>query len=50
MTPADRCGVGVNGNRWNTMLMNSLNNTPIIAKEIENSRHLTQELNLEITP
>ena len=50
MTPADRVGVGVNGNRWNTMLMNSLNNTPIIVKEIENSRHLTQEQKLTITP
>ena len=28
-TPADRVGVGVNGNRWNTMLMNSLNNIQI---------------------
>lgn len=49
-TPAERVGVGVNGNRWHTMLMNSLNNTPIIAKEIENSRHLTQEQKLTITP
>ncbi len=25
-TPAEKCGVGVGGNRWNTLLMNSLNN------------------------
>jgi len=25
-TPADRCGIGVEGNRWNTLLLNSLEN------------------------
>ena len=25
-TPADRCGIGVDGNRWNTMLLESLKN------------------------
>ena len=24
-TPAERCGVGVNGNKWETMLLNSIN-------------------------
>ena len=24
MTPAERCGIGVNGNRWETMLLNSI--------------------------
>lgn len=24
LTPADKCGVGVQGNRWNTMLINSI--------------------------
>lgn len=24
LTPADKCGVGVNGNRWNTLLLNSI--------------------------
>ncbi len=24
MTPAERCGIGVKGNRWETMLLNSL--------------------------
>ncbi len=24
LTPADKCGVGVQGNRWNTLLINSL--------------------------
>jgi transposase-like protein len=24
LTPAERCGIGVNGNRWETMLLNSL--------------------------
>ena len=49
-TPAERCGIEVNGNRWNTMLMNSLENKPLVVNQIQNSRHLTQELNLEITP
>jgi transposase-like protein len=24
LTPADKCGIGVNGNRWNTLLLNSI--------------------------
>lgn len=28
-TPAEKCGIGVNGNRWNTLLMNSINNNNI---------------------
>ena len=24
LTPADKCGIGVQGNRWNTLLINSL--------------------------
>jgi len=26
LTPADKCGIGVQGNRWNTILMNAINN------------------------
>ena len=25
LTPADKCGIGVQGNRWNTLLLNSIN-------------------------
>ncbi len=42
LTPADKCGVGINGNRWNTMLLNSI--------KYQNSRHLTGEENKMITP
>lgn len=49
-TPAERCGIEVNGNRWNTMLMNSLENKPLVVNQIENSRHLTQEQKVMITP
>ena len=48
LTPADKCGVGVNGNRWNTMLINSLNNTPIINQE-EKATQLTKEEIIEIS-
>ncbi len=41
-TPADKCGIGVNGNRWNTMLLNSIKQ--------QNSRKATGEENLMITP
>src|SRR3990167_4851777 len=34
-TPAEKCGIGVNGNRWNTLLLNSIKQ--------QNSRHLTGE-------
>ena len=27
LTPAKKCRIGVNGNRWNTLLLNSINNT-----------------------
>ena len=23
-TPAEKCGIGIDGNRWNTLLINSL--------------------------
>jgi len=26
LTPAEKCGIGVNGNRWNTLLLNSIKN------------------------
>jgi len=26
-TPADKCGIGVDGNRWEAMLLNSLENS-----------------------
>jgi transposase-like protein len=39
-TPAEKVGIGVNGNRWNTLLLNS----------IKNSRHLTGEEKIAITP
>lgn len=29
LTPAERCGIGINGNRWETMLLNSLENTNV---------------------
>ena len=41
-TPAEKCGIGVNGNRWNTLLLNSIKQ--------QNSRHLTGEENLMETP
>jgi len=24
LTPAEKCGIGVNGNRWNKLLLNSI--------------------------
>jgi len=48
-TPAEKCGIGINGNRWNTMLMNSLNNTQITKME-EKAPILTEEKILEISP
>lgn len=41
-TPAEKCGIGVNGNRWNTMLLNSIKQ--------QNSQHLTGEEKIVITP
>lgn len=40
-TPAEKCGIGVDGNRWNTLLLNSIK---------QNSRHLTGEEKNVITP
>ena len=48
-TPAEKCGIGVDGNRWNTMLMNSLNNTQITKMEVK-APILTEEKILEISP
>ena len=42
LTPAERCGIGVNGNRWNTLLLNSIKS--------QNSRDLTGEDKLIKTP
>lgn len=39
-TPAEKCGIGLEGNKWNTLLLNS----------IKNSRQATGKDNLEITP
>ena len=41
-TPAEKCGIGVNGNKWNTLLLNSIKHN--------NSLSLTGEENLMITP
>lgn len=41
-TPAEKCGIGINGNRWNSILLQSIKQ--------QNSRHLTGEENLMITP
>ena len=29
ITPAEKCGIGINGNRWETMLLNSIKQTQI---------------------
>jgi hypothetical protein len=42
LTPADKCGIGVQGNKWETMLLNSIKQN--------NSRHLTGEEKTMITP
>jgi len=31
-TPADRCGIGVDGNRLNTMLLNTINNQKLLKE------------------
>lgn len=41
-TPAEKCGVGVYGNRWNSLLLNSIKQ--------QNSRNLTGEEKMMITP
>jgi putative transposase len=41
LTPAERCGIGVNGNRWNTLLLNS------IKQKVPN---LTGEEKMAISP
>ncbi len=47
LTPADKCGIGLNGNRWNNMLMNSLNNVQITKVE-EKAPRLTEEQKIMI--
>lgn len=42
LTPAERNGIGVNGNRWETMLLNSI--------KLNNSRNLTGEEIIAKTP
>ena len=42
LTPADKCGIGIKGNSWETMLLNSI--------KYKNSRNLTGEEKIEITP
>ena len=42
LTPADKCGIGVKGNAWETMLLNSI--------KYQNSRQLTREEKMTITP
>lgn len=40
MTPAERCGIGVKGNRWETMLLNSLK-VPQIRQHLKAERLYT---------
>ena len=42
LTPADKCNIGLNGNRWENLLLKSIKH--------ENSRHLTGEEKMMITP
>ena len=35
LTPAEKCGIGVNGNRWNTLLLNSLNNQKVLENQCQ---------------
>jgi len=42
LTPADKCGIGVKGNSWETILLNAI--------KLQNSRHLTGEEKMTITP
>ena len=43
LTPAEKCGIGINGNRWNTLLLNSI-------KYGNTTRPLTNEKKMPITP
>ena len=43
LTPAEKCGIGINGNRWNTLLLNSI-------KYGNTTRALTNEEKMPITP
>jgi hypothetical protein len=42
LTPADKCGIGVKGNAWETMLVNSIKQ--------QNARRLTGEEIMAKTP
>ena len=42
LTPADKCGIGLKGNAWENMLLNSI--------KYNNSRNLTGEEKMMITP
>ena len=42
LTPADKCGIGVKGNSWETILLNAI--------KLQNYRHLTGEEKMTITP
>ena len=42
LTPADKCGIGLNGNAWENLLLKSIKH--------QNSRHLTGEEKIKITP
>ncbi|OIO41758.1 hypothetical protein COX97_01105 [Candidatus Pacearchaeota archaeon CG_4_10_14_0_2_um_filter_05_32_18] len=42
LTPADKCGIGINGNAWETMLLNAI--------KLKNSRNVTGEEKMMITP
>jgi len=42
LTPADKCGIGMVGNAWENLLLNSIKH--------QNSRHLTGEEKMTITP
>jgi len=42
LTPADKCGIGINGNAWETMLLSAI--------KLNNSRNATGEEKMMITP
>jgi len=42
LTPAEKCGIGLSGNRWETMLLNSI--------KLNNSRQATGEEIIAKTP
>jgi len=35
LTPADKCGIGVEGNRWNTLLLNSIKQQKATSLTVE---------------